>query len=266
MALLKNLVISKEQGRVDLIADSVRYCPLGSINCALGNVITMLEEEFPLVNKTEQSDYIIEIVRESLEGKKTKHILEMYERGNSLYAIYNFLDGKENRPLSLKDVEDFRLANKLTSSYLPLSFIDTDKGMQFKNVKNFIEIFHALLYYYAYNGLKLSKCAHCGRWFATTNLHYKYCSRNSTFPRYTHLNCEQAVRNILYNCGRIKNRIETKAGATLSAQLHTNPFIDDFFKQCEPLRLSAKANPTVENLTKYYSFLKTTEKERRWLV
>ena len=129
----------------------------------------------------------------------------------------------------------------------------------------------AALYYYAYHEYKLVRCKHCGKWFATKTLKKEYCDRVS--PCFgnivggkTPLSCEQAVRNILQKCGRMKNRIETKTQQTVTGQLHTNPFLEKFNSQCMPLYVTAKKFPTVNNLTSYYNFLKDTEKERGWIM
>ncbi len=56
-------------------------------------------------------------------------------------------------------------------------------------------------------GFKFVKCSHCGKWYFTDTLKQKYCKRESPYPGYTHLKCEQAVRNIKQQLRRKRNRI-----------------------------------------------------------
>ncbi len=55
-----------------------------------------------------------------------------------------------------------------------------------------IAIFHCFIF----NNFKFKKCTHCGRYFATSGLRFKYCNRKSPVEGYTHLECEAAVRDI----------------------------------------------------------------------
>ena len=264
--IMKELIIEKAKDRAYILVDLDHFYDLGSINCAFGNIVPVLENEFPAENYGEPG-FIVKHIRDSLAGSsKAMEIWGMTAKPTLLHSIYDYFNGREKVDCTLKDIEKMRIMYGINISNFPLSITDFDKGMKFQNISTVLDVAYALLYYYAHNDYKLVKCEHCGRWFATTTFKIKYCPRKSTFPGYTHLNCEQAVRNIMQNCGRIKNRIDIKAAATPSAQLRINPFVDEFFNQCEPLYLSAKDKPTVENLSKYHAFLKKTEKERKWLV
>ncbi len=277
-----DLTISKQECVLSL--DIPNGYILGTPNNALGNIISVLNDEFPGVAELSSSEYANLIASSITSGvKQVKEIWGLKCTPDQVFNINEFLNnsdrwseiskngvkekGKFKIDLTLQDVEIWRVRHHIKKSATPSDWLNIDysQGLIINDVTSIYDVVYGLLYYYAFNGLKLVKCEHCGRWFATSTLKNKYCSRKSTFPGYTHLNCEQAVRNIMQNCGRIKNRIDIKAAATPTAQLHTNAFVNDFFKQCEPLYLSVKESPTVENLSKYHAFLKKTEKERGWI-
>lgn len=232
-----------------------------------------LEKDFPDFKPEEMPSRIIAHVLNGLQGKKEQnptYIFHCREIGTSLYDLISFIDGRDTIAPTLKDIEDLRIASRMTTNYLPTG-IDDRNGMCFEGLKTVSQVMIAALYYYAYHDYKLVKCKHCGKWFATKTLKKEYCDRES--PCFGHivrgresLSCEQAVRNIFQKCGRIKNRIETCARQTVSAQLHENPFLDTFYSQCLPLYDTAKRFPTVKNLTDYYNFLKDTKKAKGWIT
>lgn len=169
--------------------------------------------------------------------------------------------------LSIQDVEEMRIQNRMKSNYLPVSIADKE-SMRFEKLKSVSQILISILYYYAFYGFKLVRCRHCNKWFATKSFKEQYCRRLSpccgSLIKGEHT-CEQAVRNVTQNCTRIRNRIRTKASSTVSAQLGNNSFILAFEDENAPLELLARQHPTVENLTKYHKFLKETETARAWL-
>lgn len=277
-----NLIIDNRQ--VCLAQDMPNAHIFGTTNNALGNVISLLNEEFPGIEELDPAEYAKRIVSSlTRQTKQAKEIFGLKCTPDELFNIISFLNdsdrwcdiskkgvrqiGEYKIDLTMQDVEIWRVRHHITKSVTPLDWLDIDysQGLMIKNITSIYDVFYGLLYFYAFNRLKLVKCEHCGRWFATTTFKIKYCPRKSTFPGYTHLNCEQAVRNIMQECGRIKNRIDIKAAATPSGQRRENLFVDEFFREWEPLYMSAKDKPTVKNLNKYLSFLRTTEEERGWL-
>ncbi len=129
------------------------------------------------------------------------------------------------------------------------------------------DIIFASIHFALENGCKFVKCPHCERWFfkssSRQDSNTKYCKRKSLVSGYSHLNCEQAVRNIKQQFTRIKNRIETKA--QLSEKNCVCNYVWRFQNECSKFQDIIKESPTVENITKYMEFLQTTEKEREWL-
>ena len=82
------------------------------------------------------------------------------------------------------------------------------------------------------------------------------------------MNCEQAVRNIKQQCGRKKNRIETKANNANKSDVlnHSySEFVVDFQKQCDFHIERISERLTVENLSDYLCFLERVEKGKEWL-
>ncbi len=137
--------------------------------------------------------------------------------------------------------------------------------------KNFVDIIFSSICYAFGKGMKLSKCEHCGKWFfkdgGRSGSRKKFCDRKSTFAGYEHLECEQAVRNIKQQCGRIKNRIETKARSAdkesiLNHQYTT--FVYGFQEQCAQYTDKLQKGNTVENLSAYMNFLRTADQRKEW--
>ena len=238
-----------------------------------GLVYSRLEANFPNFTQEEMARRIITHVVSGVKGEPkptSPYMFHCREIGTSLYDLISYIDGRSVIAPTLKDIEDLRIAKGMTVNYLPIKIGGMD-GMRFEGLKTVSEVMVAALYYYAYHEYKLVRCKHCGKLFATKTLKKEYCDRVS--PCFgnivggkTPLSCEQAVRNILQKCGRMKNRIETKTQQTVTGQLHTNPFLEKFNSQCMPLYVTAKKFPTVNNLTSYYNFLKDTEKERGWIL
>lgn len=137
--------------------------------------------------------------------------------------------------------------------------------------RDFVDIVFSSIHYALGKGMKLSKCEHCGKWFfkdgGRSGSRKMFCDRKSPFKGYEHLSCEQAVRNIKQQCGRIKNRIETKAYNANKDNILNHSyshFVWDFQKQCEQYTNKLQKSNTVENLSAYMHFLSSVEKRKEW--
>lgn len=235
-----------------------------------GLVYEKLEKQFPGFNPGEMGDMIAFHVLNGIQGNQEKNPHYMFhcrEIGTSLYDLISFIDGRSTIEPTLKDIEEMRISNRMAANYLPVSFDDKD-SMRFEGLKTVTQVMIATLYYYAYHDYKLVRCKHCGKWFATKSLKKQYCTRispcfgviiNGKDP----LKCEQAVRNIMQNCSRIKNRIETKAA--VARRGGDNSYLYCFVEECDKFYMAAKQDPSVFNLQNYYYFLKETEKSKGWL-
>lgn len=250
----------------DLTKDG--YYELGTLPNAIGNILYVLEQEFPSDEYYSDSfNYIVNAINSGITGKRK--VLNMWGfsvSASSVPKIYDIIGNSAQLSFDLKDIEDIRISYNVQTQYMPIDITDKSKGIKF-TVKTFFDVIYGLLYFYAFEGLKLKKCEHCGLWFATPTYKIKYCTRHSPIHEYKHLLCSEAVQNIKQNCTRIRNRIETKARSTVDAQLKGgySEFIIDFKSKADELRDVAYEFPTVDNLTKYWSFLKQTEKSKEWL-
>lgn len=241
-------------------------------NC-FGLIYNSLEMHFPNFESFDVADNIVNYMRnkmagEEIYGAQSYKLLGCNETGGTLYFFYDYFNKKDSIFFSMQDVDKMRIASRMKSNYLPVSINDTT-SMEFDDLTNVTQVMIALLYYYSYYGFKLVKCHHCGRWFATKSLKNQYCKQISPccggILKGEDKNCEQAVRQIMQNCTRLKGSIRTKANSTVSAQLHSNAFLPEFEKRNLELESAAREKPTVDNLTMYYIFLKKTNKEKRWL-
>ncbi|MBE6756662.1 MAG: hypothetical protein E7555_09420 [Ruminococcaceae bacterium] len=265
---MSNFVIDKKKNRVYIPIAFEGVYDFGSIECSIGTIIEELEKEFPAINYVE-TGYATKRIRDKSAGKNiTKTLWGFKENGFTIQAIHIFLSGRDKIELTMQEVEEFRIMYGLSIKHTPLNLCDVNEGLQVKNATSILDIVFHLLYYYTLNNLKLVKCEHCGRWFVTSNFKNKYCTRNSTVAGYTHLNCEQAVRNIKYQCGRKKNRIETKANNANKSDIlnHSySEFVLNFQKQCDFFIDKISQRHTVENLSEYMCFLDKVEKGKEWL-
>lgn len=272
-----------DQKRACIVKEAPFVYDLGNTVNALGNVVHCLNLEFPGIEQATDKAFANRAIRTILQKLDSDITSQNDFQSNSdthfnkaeiwglnvswlsAHSAMSFLQNKSEIKLSLNDAEILRLRHR-TKSVMPLDWdhknVNYEDGLIINDITQLADIFYGLIYYYAFHGLNLKKCEHCGRWFATTTFKQKYCSRNSLFSGYTHLGCEQAVRNIMQNCRRIKNRIETKATEAMRGR---DNYLCNFQQECEPLYQAAKKVPTTENLEIYHTFLKKAEKAKGWL-
>ena len=188
-------------------------------NC-FGLIYNSLERHFPNFNEDAIVTNCINYMRNSMTGKDihpatSYKLLGRVERGHTLLFFREYFDGKESVAFSLQDVDKIRIASRMKSNYLPVSINDTT-SMEFDDLTNVTQVMVALLYYYSYYGFKLVKCRHCGRWFATKSLKNQYCKQISPccgeILKGENKSCEQAVRQIMQNCTRLRGAIHRNCG------------------------------------------------------
>lgn len=262
-------IINRKQNRVYIASLFESMYDLGTIDCSIGNIIDVLEKEFP-ANSYADKSYSTNLIRNKIAGKMvSKSMWGFKDDGVTIHAIHLLLSGRDKIELKNDEIENFRITYGLSIKHTYLNHCDINEGIQVKNATSILDIVFHLLYYYTLNNLKLVKCEHCGRWFATSTLKTKYCPRNSPIKGYTHLNCEQAVRNIKQQCSRKKNRIETKANNANKGNVlnHSySSFIVDFQKQCDCYIERLSKRLSVNNLSDYLHFLDRVEKAKEWLT
>lgn len=97
------------------------------------------------------------------------------------------------------------------------------------------------------NGYIIKKCNHCHKYFSVNPIKSRrkiYCDRKSPYKGFEHLDCEQAVRNILLKLKRKRIKI----CETISNK-------DDFLSTCKIYMDKIKKQSGVENLKEYEQFL-----------
>lgn len=198
---------------------------------------------------------------------KAKQDINLYFSSNDFSQDYfnNFVNSKG---ISF----NLLMLEEINGRYYPLRIdSETDDVIYSYESDNIENIIFSSVHFALTNGYKFVECAHCGRWFFKegnrTGSRKEYCDRNSTFKGYEHLNCEQAVRNIKQQCGRIKKRIEAKANNAnkdIILNHSYSHFVWNLQKQCEQFTNKSQKSNTVENLSAYMCFLISVEKRKEW--
>lgn len=245
--------------RAILLDNEKKGCyDLGLTKCAFGNMVSMLKTEYPYMWNLPLDKQIIEYVTKGVRGEYKHKDIWGFKEGGSIVVFIRLLledhfDNQDKVSLDMKMVEDIRIKNGIDSCYFPRSNIDYSEGAEFK-AKRINDVIYGLLYYYALNGLKLVNCEHCGRWFATNSFKNKFCSRNSLVEGYTHLKCEEAVRNIKQQIRRNYSNIYSTMTTYQQnyGNQKINKFLDDYAQYSERI----KKRQSVKNLSECLNFLK----------
>lgn len=152
-----------------------------------GDVIYLLEKNYPkmMENREYWRNYMNDDIFNHNSFKINFQLWEMSEGYSALSNMYDFLQYDDCVKLSFRVVEELRLEYQF-ESYQYYN-VDNDgniislnqKSYIFKNLNTITQVLCAALYYYSLNGLKLQRCKHCEKWFATKNLKQKFCNRIS---------------------------------------------------------------------------------------
>ncbi len=262
------------------IADFPNSCLIGNTENALGDIVSTLEQKFPFaVNSTPQSysEYIEKKFSNFLQCKtETKtDIFGLKCSADYLFDINLFLNNSAEKGkirLTMQSVEIFRVHHNITKSAIPIDWnnVDYSKGLRIDNITSLYELFYGLLYYYAFNGLKLAKCEHCGRWFATNNFKNKYCQRKSTVIGCgVKKNCEAAVR---YLCQKTKIIRKSVYNSIRNQANNTKKYVKDdviqseifdFSSKCDDFKNRLKEAYSAEVFTEYLKFLQNYRAEMK---
>lgn len=229
----------------------------------LGNIVCMLEDEFPDHSPEACGARLLEAFGTSNAPK----IWGFREYGNSLLNINNFLGDASVRRLTRKDAEYY--CDKFGLSSVPVSI----ERMYFRNIGSVDQVLAAILYFYAQNGYMLAKCAHCQKWFATKTRKEKYCIRTSpcvgtllsTKQSSKRITCKLGVQRVRQKCQQKYRRIDNTIGNCAKGG---NDIALDFRylfqKEYFRLKESCSTSPTLENLQAWSKFLDETEEEKAW--
>lgn len=228
----------------------------------LGNIVCMLEEEFPDHSPEACGARLLEAFGTSNAPK----IWDFREYGDSLLNINNFLGDASVRHLTREYAEYY-------CDKFGLSVPTSTEHMEFRNIGSVDQVLAAILYFYARNGYILAKCAHCQKWFATKTLKEKYCIRTSpcvgvllsTKESSKRITCKLGVQRVRQKCQQKYHRLDNtigncaKGGNDIALNFR-NPFSNENFR----LKELCTESPTLENLQAWSKFLDETEKEKAW--
>ena len=257
-----------------------------------GDVYALLERNFPWDSgkstPTEAKaaaviNHVMTGAGLSFSGAPGKETLEEAENpiclfgekqwGENRFILAEFIGGRDEiKPTKETSdrVEGMRIQYRMTTAYLPAHITGKEEGMAFDGLRNVTELMIATLFYYVRNDLKLVKCAHCGKWFATKAPKQKYCNRPSPCVVKTGqvkdgrflirsddaLPCKTAVDRIkIDQKNKYKALCEKLSWCGEYDETGEYDELEEFKKQCREYGREIKKAPTVENLINYSRFL-----------
>lgn len=226
-----------------------------------GDVFATLEKKFPDFDFDHFGDKVIAHVVNRFTGQKDKESHWLFgctEIGSTFYALLSYINERTVLTPTLKEIEELRISNLMGVTFLPVG-ISAKEGMKFENLSNPTQVLIASLYYCAYNDLKLVRCKHCGRWFATKTLKEEFCSRIS--PCYNMVvagkkvlgserTCKDAVVIIKQRLRDRKKKIYN-GWATTGEFEKTRPLCDRFAEFMDKI----KESPTPGNIVACMEYL-----------
>lgn len=231
-----------------------------------GNAIDMLQAEFPNVVSGGNDAMARNIASVVSDESEPVYIWGFREYGGSLLNMQNFIGDRNSFAPTMQEAELLRISLGVTSS---ASIIGDGTCMTFERLASVSAVLWAVLYFHAFHGQKLTRCKHCGRWFATDSLKNEYCRRTS--PCYgvilkgkTPKTCKQAVDEMKQKCQYQRTSIAAKARQTPANQRRESTFLNRFLDDADRFKDAVMDRPTPENLTAYYEFLRNTNKAREW--
>ena len=122
------------------------------------------------------------------------------------------------------------------------------------------EALFALWHYLIFHDYtKFNKCHHCGTYFATKTLKQKYCTQNSPYEKYIHLDCKQAVRNIKLKLARRRKVIYTHLNNYYSEDTRRQ-----FERECDLHEDKIKSLSSIENLKAFERTLDKQAVKEKW--
>lgn len=227
-------------------------------NDAFGDLFGKLRDQFPDFNYTSSGDTIAsEIIMALHDNGSPKYLFHCREYGASLFFAESVTHGKLSLQLSIQDVDQLRTDYNMTSTYC-FDLYNGEQRMVFNRLNTITEVLISLLYYYAYSGLKLNVCRHCGKWFATSTLKEVYCSRTSPCSRdilREDKSCKDAVHDI--------KQMQSRRRTNLYRYLYFNGDCEDFSEECNKHKANIKNAPTVDNFRNYQSYLYSEDFPKR---
>lgn len=195
-----------------------------------------------------------EVIKQFLQLKFTLEIL--FQEENPLYDWgykenpFNGETVSTHQYLPLSEIKDFNIG-QLTNIKTPYRFVYSCNSVE--------EIVFSVLHYLIFFGYTFVQCEHCGKYFAAKSKKQQYCKRKSPYEGYTHLQCEQAVRNILNKCRQRKKSIDRHLISSYGYAV-ASKFGDEYKKYMD----AARACSSVENLQQLELFLCKENIKKNW--
>ena len=144
---MSDLVIEKERA---FIRSMDGVFKLGTTKNAFGNVVEMLEGDFP---GEYTAQFAATAVLNELNGKSSaKDIFGFHTSPTIMLTVNRIIDGRDQIAIDLKDVERLRIEQRISIAPQPVSRISSDAGLIFEDVHSVIEVVYGLLYFYAMIG------------------------------------------------------------------------------------------------------------------
>lgn len=199
-----------------------------------------------------------------------------------------------NKPISLKELDKIKLFFDIELDY-SISYIEEVKENKFKNKKakfdyiplqygfcniskvfennknkahkyiyhcsNLTDVIFAILHYLTINNYSyVRKCNHCGKLYFYNHRSQIYCKRNSPYEKYTHLDCEQAVRNIKKKLSDRNKSIKVHLDNYYYHNL--NRYLDNWYK----LKDEVDKCSSVENLKRLEEFTSKENMRKNYYI
>lgn len=132
------------------------------------------------------------------QTKYEKQIFGIEEFGDTFLSVKKLFDTRNS--LDIHNIKDFEELRSLFGLNI-LPFVVGDQ-MTFDSISTLGGVMGAVIYYYSFKDYRLSRCRHCGKWFATKNLKTVYCNRISpcngvTFDGKEKLKCKEYIEDLV---------------------------------------------------------------------
>lgn len=260
------LIIDSSKNQVSLSDFPDIGYQLGTIENSFGNVLSMLESEFPKAAGANPVFWVSDFMEDAKSGfsaDRKKKIWGFYERGSSLWDARQFLSEHTNAFTNpgvyypdLREVEDLRIKHRI--ELVPVASLDRSM-LSFNRISRPFHVIYGLLYYYAFFGFGLKSCRVCGRLYAVRKkeAQSRYCNRKCSYTDIhgkttIYDSCQIAQETILDRCRKREKKIDKRLDRYLP---RNDPSFYHFSYRAADLRDRAKNLPSLQNLHEYERFL-----------
>lgn len=216
----------------------------------------------------DKTDYLQYATLKDFEEYRARYNISLDYKKGEMSTIYE----KERSVSSLaalkrysKELDKWRIFDKATADnaeYIPNIF-------RYYSCNTMIDFVFAMVHYLIYNDYRITRCAHCGKLFATKkgkkNGGELYCSRNSPYSGYEDKTCKAAVKAIKDKFDKKREaeyeRLRQRANEYGTMSKHCKVY-NDFCRTCDDYREKIKKGASIELLKEYEKFLFYSEDVR----